>query len=192
MSKGFHTRGYLPHWDLKNATQAITFRLDDSLPKHVIMEWREDLLEIKDDELREKELHRLISKFEDKGHGSCVLKDPVCAGIVREKLRAGDRDAYKLLDWCVMPNHVHTMIRILDETPLSKIVQKWKGGSSVGINRYLGEGGALWHREYYDRLVRDEENYYKCSRYIRMNPVKALLCEKPEDWKFSSAWNEER
>jgi hypothetical protein len=119
MSKGYHYRGYLPHWDLEKATQAITFRLNDSLPQHVIKEWRQDLAEIEDDDLREKELHRLISKFEDTGYGSCVLRDPVCAGIVRDKMQSGDGFAYKLLDWCVMPNHVHVMIRLLDETPLS-------------------------------------------------------------------------
>jgi len=190
MSKGYHNRGYLPHWDLEKATQAITFRLNDSLPKHVIKEWQKDLLEIEDDELREKELHRLISKFEDKGYGSCVLRDPVCAGIIRDKMKSIDGAAYKLLDWCVMPNHVHVMIRMLDETPLAKIIQSWKGGSAVEINRYLGESGTLWHREYYDRLVRDENHHYKCSGYIRLNPVKAGLCEKPEDWEFSSAWKE--
>ena len=97
MSKGFHSRGYLPHWDLKNAIQGITFRLDDSLPKHIVEGWAEDLAEIEDDELREKELHRLISKFEDKGYGSCALADPVCAAIVRDKLLAMDGMSYKLL-----------------------------------------------------------------------------------------------
>lgn len=132
MSRGFHNRGYLPHWDLETATQALTFRLDDSIPKHVIDGWREDFLEIEDDELREKELHRLISKFEDKGYGSCVLRDPMCAGIIQGKMISGHGAAYKLLDWCVMPNHVHVMIRMLDTTPLFDIVQKWKGGSAVG------------------------------------------------------------
>lgn len=36
MNKGIHTRGYLPHWDFAKSTQAVTFRLADSVPADVI------------------------------------------------------------------------------------------------------------------------------------------------------------
>jgi REP element-mobilizing transposase RayT len=58
------------------------------------------------------------------------------------------------------------------------------------INRILKRSGTLWAADYYDRFIRDEDHYYKCRSYIRMNPVKAKLCENPEDWEFSSAWKE--
>jgi putative DNA methylase len=89
-----------------------------------------------------------------------------------------------------MPNHVHVLIRLLPDHSLSGIIQKWKGGSSMEINRLLERTGTVWAADYYDRIVRDEDHYYKCRNYIRNNPVKAGLCEKPEDWKFSSAWKE--
>ena len=41
--KGHHQRGYLPHRDYGGALQAITFRLADSLPVHVVEKWKEEL-----------------------------------------------------------------------------------------------------------------------------------------------------
>jgi len=187
MNKGLYTRGYLPHWDFKNATQAVTFRLDDAVPRHLVKERKQDLEEIENNEIREKELRRLIAKYEDAGHGSCILRDYDCAEIVKDELLKNHEISYKLLDWCVMPNHVHVMFRTLNETPMHQILNSWKGASSRKMNELLGRAGKLWQRESYDRLVRDGDHHYACRRYIRRNPVKAGLCEKPEDWKFPSA-----
>jgi REP element-mobilizing transposase RayT len=55
------------------------------------------------------------------------------------------------------------------------------------INHFLGRSGTVWAADYYDRLIRDEDHYYKCRSYIRKNPVKAGLCDEPQDWEFSSA-----
>jgi len=44
----------------------------------------------------------------------------------------------------------------------------------------------VWHREFWDRYIRDEEHYYDTIEYIHNNPVKARLVNKPEDWKWSS------
>jgi hypothetical protein len=90
MGKGIYTRGFLPHWDFDRSTQAITFRLADSVPAEVIKLWNHEL---------------------------------------------------------------DTMI---------------------------------------DSNVRDIDHLHNCIAYIRNNPVKAALCDKPEDWPFSSAgvnWN---
>ncbi|MDP4847823.1 MAG: transposase, partial [Akkermansiaceae bacterium] len=187
MNKGLYTRGYLPHWDFKNAVQAVTFRLEDAVPRHIVKGWKQDLEEIEDNEIREKELRRLVAKYEDEGHGSCILRDYDCATIVQDVLLKNHEITYKLLDWCVMPNHVHVMFQTLNETPMHQVLNGWKGASSREINELLGRSGKLWQRESYDRMVRDEDHYYACRKYIRKNPVKARLCEKPEDWNVSSA-----
>ena len=187
MGKGIYTRGYLPHWDFEGSVQAVTFRLGDSAPGKLIETWRKEL-EIEVDELaKQKEIHRRISKYEDAGHGESHLKRADCAIIVQGKRIAGHSSSYRLIDWCIMPNHVHALIRLEGEAVLAEIVQAWKGGSAVEINRLLGRSGPLWQRDYYDRFVRDMDHFHDCRIYIRNNPVKAGLCEKPEDWKFSSA-----
>ena len=48
-------------------------------------------------------------------------------------------------------------------------------------------------REYWDRFIRDEQHFTAAIEYIHMNPVKAGLVEKAEDWYWSSAggWGKE-
>lgn len=46
---------------------------------------------------------------------------------------------------------------------------------------------SLWQREYWDRFIRDENHFQKAIEYIHMNPVKAGLVTKPEEWHFSSS-----
>jgi hypothetical protein len=48
-------------------------------------------------------------------------------------------------------------------------------------------------REYWDRFIRNEKHFTAAVEYIHMNPVKAGLVEKAEDWYWSSAggWGKE-
>jgi REP element-mobilizing transposase RayT len=191
--KGIHRRGYLPHWDFADSVQGITFRLADSVPAEVIAEWRDDLqslLKNPDPEISsaaQADLHRKIAKYEDAGHGRCDLADAECAGIVQEAMKAGHGASYKLIEWCVMPNHVHALVRLLGPMTLGNIVKVWKGGTAVQINRLKGHGGSFWMRDYHDRFIRDLDHFLNAKAYIRNNPVKAGLCKTPEGWMFSSA-----
>jgi len=187
MNRGIHSRGYLPHWDFAKSVQAITFRLADSVPKNIIRKWKEELAPIADDALCQKELHHRIAKYEDTGHGEAILADPVCASIIQNKLIECHGVSCKLIDWVIMPNHVHVMIRLFEGFSLSTIIQGWKGASSSEINRHLCRSCTLWAPDYYDRYIRDLDHYHDCRAYILNNPVKARLCAKPEDWRFSSA-----
>ena len=187
MNKGIYSRGYLPHWDFKNATQGITFRLADSVPMTLVKQWRRELLDLRDEQSRQKELHQRIARYEDLGHGDAFLIRADCSDALQQTLTGGHPDRYRLIDWCIMPNHVHVLIQINEGSNLGGIIRSWKGTSSFIINGQLGRTGPLWQREYHDRLVRDLNHFQNCRAYIRNNPVKAKLCEKPEDWKFSSA-----
>ncbi len=187
MGRGIYHRGYLPHWDFEGSLQAITFRLADSVPKERITAWKRELVSVSDDQSRQKQLHHRIAKYEDAGHGDAILGNPLAAEIIQNKLIAGHPDSYRLIEWCVMPNHVHVMIKLAPNVSLSEVVRIWKGGSAAEINRLLNRRGPLWFREYHDRLVRDLDHYHDCRVYIRNNPVKAGLCRTPQDWRYSSA-----
>ena len=45
----------------------------------------------------------------------------------------------------------------------------------------------VWHREYWDRYIRDNNHFKQAVEYIHQNPVKAGLAAKAEDWPWSSA-----
>ncbi len=193
MHKGIHSRGYLPHWDFAGSVQGITFRLADSLPNKVVKEWREELsaeINSPDSEISQKaqaELQQRISHYEDAGHGSCLLSKAEHAKVVQDALIKGHGSNYKLIDWCIMPNHVHVLIRMLDDMSLGKIIKHWKAPTAIEINRMENQTGSLWMLDYHDRLIRDWSHLENARAYIRSNPVKAGLCLKPEDWPFSSA-----
>ena len=74
-----------------------------------------------------------------------------------------------------MPNHVHALFVQKAEHPLEKIIRSWKTFPARQINSLLGRSGSLWQRDYFDRLVRDEQHLANCVRHIRRNPEKAQL-----------------
>lgn len=179
--RGWHSRGYLPHFDLPGLVQFLNYRLDDAMPASRRHEWAA-LLEM-DDGLKRRER---IEAYLDRGLGHCELRDPSAATIVEENWLHGDGKDYRLLAWVVMPNHVHLLVEIWQK-PLAQLIKDWKGYTARSINRVLGRSGKLWQDDYWDRHIRDEDHYRKVVHYIEANPVKAGLVKTPDQWSFSSA-----
>jgi REP element-mobilizing transposase RayT len=173
-----HSRGRLPHWQVDEAVYFVTFRLEDSLPFHVVLSLKEE---------RERVLREALSSDRakldlafsmrldeqlDHGHGSCVLRD--YGELVSNGLRHFDGDRYQLHAWCVMPNHVHVLMHIAHGGDLPKIVHSWKSYTAHKIGL-----GRIWQREYFDRLIRSPQEFADTQGYIRSNPAKAGLRNWP-------------
>lgn len=198
-NRGYYTRGYLPHFDLSHAIQHITYRLADSLPRLVLEQMQSEVkTSFPDDEKRKSELRQRIETYLDAGHGSCILQVPEVAACVIDTWRHFDGKRYHLLEWVVMPNHCHVLIEQIEGVSLGKIVLSWKNYTARWINGYKSRAGArlsrensddgkVWHREYWDRYIRNERHFLAARDYIIMNPVKAGLVAKPSDWPWSSA-----
>ena len=180
--KGWHSRGYLPHFDSPDVIQSITFRLADSLPRSYELDRALESVPDRPDARR----HRLESLL-DNGRGACVLKDPRAARIVEDALLYLDGQRYRLLAWVVMPNHVHVLIEIIEGYSLSRILQSWKVRTARECNRALGTSGRFWEPEYYDRYIRNERHLQNAILYIHSNPVVAGLVSEPQLWPFGSA-----
>jgi putative transposase len=73
------------------------------------------------------------------------------------------------------------------EFELGAVVRSWKRFSANQINRVADRAGGLWARDYFDRYMRDQKQFDAAKHYIEMNPVDAGLCDRPTDWRFSSA-----
>ena len=70
---------------------------------------------------------------------------------------------------------------------LRKMMQGLKSVTARYANQILSrERIPFWQQEYYDHVCRNEAEFSKICGYIAMNPVKARLAQKPEDWKWSS------
>jgi REP element-mobilizing transposase RayT len=188
---GWHSRGYLPHFDRPGLVQSVTFRLHDSVPLDLVARWRDEMglaVRTPATDPRHVALRARIARYEDAGHGACWLADPRLAELVEHALLHFDAVRYRLLEWCVMPNHVHTLLETMDGHPVPDVVRSWKTFTAREGNRLLGREGPFWMRDYFDRFIRDEVHLAVAREYVRGNPVKVRLCATPEAWRWSSAW----
>lgn len=186
----------LPHWTMDGATYFVTFRLEDSLPKSVLDAWLYERENIEKAAIRRgrpliaeerKRLNYLYSekvgKYLDAGHGACWMRDDNIASIVANSLQHFDGDRYDLYAWCVMPNHVHSVLRPLARHELPQILHSWKSFSAHAANKLLRRNGQFWEEEYYDHLIRDEADFRHCVEYTLANPEMAGLI----NWKWVSS-----
>jgi REP element-mobilizing transposase RayT len=188
--KGWHSRGYLPHIDQPGLVQSITFHLHDSVPQTVLKSWKLELGLRKNtsaDDPRQVELRKRQERYEDQGYGSCVLRQDDAATIVQDTLLLFDGQRYRLLAWCVMPNHVHALIETFAEHLLPDVIHSWKSFTASAINRITGARGHLWMADYFDRFIRDQAHLEAVIAYIENNSVKAGLVANAADWRYSSA-----
>jgi len=196
---------YLPHWSKQGAIYVVTFRLADAVPSEVSKSWRLERQQIVEraqqkgrplTHIEQIELHRLYSEkiesFLDAGHGECLLRKPQLTEIVHNALKHFDGERYKLIAWAVMPNHVHVILRPLAGHELPEIVHSWKSFTSKQISRRLDRQGSLWMDEYYDHLIRDEDDFRNQVDYVLANPEKAGLQDWPWCGMRDSISDEER
>ena len=180
-------RNRLPHWQQDERTYFVTFHLADSIPRAKMMEWlseraawlRWNTPPWSEEQQREyaRRFGRTIERWLDAGEGACLLRDPDVAEIVRNAFSHFGGSRCDLHSWVVMPNHVHLLVSLREGQTLDGLMQSWKGFTSRAINRLLGRSGALWQKDYYDRLIRNAEHFWNCANYIRNNPAKARLAE---------------
>jgi REP element-mobilizing transposase RayT len=121
-------------------------------------------------------------------------------GVARTALFRDDIDRGRFLDllagvvvrfewtchaYCVMTTHYHLLV----QTPvpnLSAGMQRLNSCYVQQFNRRHREEGARLKRRFDDVLVKSESHALELFRYISMNPVRAEIRSRPEQWKWSS------
>jgi putative transposase len=93
--------------------------------------------------------------------------------------------AYLLHEFVVMPDHIHVLLT--PKTSLEKAVQFIKGGFSYRAKKELGSNLEVWQKGFSDHRIRGASDYRIHQIYILQNPVRKHLCEKVEDYPYSSA-----
>jgi putative transposase len=190
-------RSSLPHWTQAGTLCFITWRTWDSLPKSVLAKWlaaRAKWLQTNGiDSLAKNwrsqaeklplakriELRNLISeRWEsslDECHGACELRRPECAQIVADSLLSKDGIAWYLMDFVIMPNHVHLLVAFPTVQAMFKQCSSWKHFTAVQLNRLLGRNGRFWEEDQFDHLLRSDDDFLRFRAYIANNPKTAHL-----------------
>ena len=88
--------------------------------------------------------------------------------------------------YCLMPNHVHMIMVPADEDGLRCAIGEAHRRYTRMINQRQDCRGHLWQERFHS-FVMDEAHLLAVARYLERNPVRAGLCESPEDWPWSSA-----
>ncbi len=115
-----------------------------------------------------------------------IYRDDLDRRMYLRVLRSTVEDRHwRLLAYCLMDNHVHLLI----ETPRANLGDgmRWMHGTYAGgFNKRHGRSGHLFQGRFGSVRIKTDEQLWAVAVYIAMNPVKAGLCRRPEDWTWSS------
>ncbi|HEY8002561.1 MAG TPA: transposase [Solirubrobacterales bacterium] len=95
------------------------------------------------------------------------------------------RQRWRCLAYCLMGNHVHLLL----ETPcanLSPGMQRLQGRYAQTFNSRHGRSGHVFQGRYGAVRITSDGQLCAAAAYIARNPVEATLCERPEQWRWSS------
>lgn len=102
------------------------------------------------------------------------------------------KDVYgvKVYAYCLMTNHIHLVMEPPEEVAmLAKLMKRLAGRQTRYANRLDGRCGTLWESRYKSSAIQTEKYLLACCRYVELNPVRARLVARPEDYRWSSYHN---
>jgi len=174
------THHNLTHWQQDQTWIFLTWRLSDSIPKSILLDWKrkqETFLKLHpkpwDDETAATHHRRFIMALEttlDEAHGSCCLARH--HQIVSHAFQHFDGERYHLDSFVVMPNHVHLLLSPISNHTLPDIVHSLKSFTAKEINKAQNQTGPIWQPDYWDRLIRSRKHLDWTQKYIQENPTK--------------------
>lgn len=88
--------------------------------------------------------------------------------------------------YVLMPNHSHLILEIPNENPISKIIHFVAASYALYFNKRYNRVGHLFQGRFKSILVEKDAYLLELSRYLHLNPIKAGLAKRPEDYKWSS------
>ncbi|MBB6446986.1 REP element-mobilizing transposase RayT [Bacillus benzoevorans] len=93
--------------------------------------------------------------------------------------------SFNLQAYCLMPNHVHLQAECI-ETPPSQIMNFIHTKYAKYFNKRYDYTGHVFENRYGSELITSINYELEASRYIHLNPVKANLVSRPEEYLWSS------
>ena len=205
-TEDIYYRRNLPHYHPSGYPLFITFRLAGSLPLEMVAEVRAqrefELKALKQNtpDERYKVEKRCFDRYDDWldrcEFGPHWLQACSIAQIAAKEIHNLNGDRYRLLTYCIMPNHVHLLIGSLvsgeanhrgrsAKYPVSDTLRLLKGRTARECNLELKRNGSLWQHESYDHVIRNEQELEQTILYILHNPVKANLVREWKNWPFT-------
>jgi putative transposase len=92
----------------------------------------------------------------------------------------------KVFAFCLMTNHVHLLLAPSSTEGLAKLMKTLAARMTRYRNKLEGRSGTLWESRYKSSVVQSDRYLLACCRYIELNPVRAGMVERVEDYRWSS------
>ena len=89
--------------------------------------------------------------------------------------------------YVIMPNHIHLFCSPANSESVA--VAQWAAYWKRLVSLTLPDHQPIWQRDCWDTQLRSHESYTEKWEYVRSNPVRAGLVEKPEDWPYQGIIN---
>jgi putative transposase len=98
-----------------------------------------------------------------------------------------DKSVSKVWAYCLMNNHFHLLVAPYGLGGLGKLLHGLTFRYAQYFNNKYARTGRLWQNRYFSCTVDKDEYLWSVAKYIEMNPVRARIVKKPEEWRWSSA-----
>ena len=105
--------------------------------------------------------------------------------LIKETVDYYIYDKYHIISYCLMDNHVHILIKI-GEKPLGQFIGRINSKYAKYYNKKYNYIGHLFQDRYFSEIIESDAQMLETSRYIHLNPVRAKMVEKPENYEWSS------
>jgi putative transposase len=106
--------------------------------------------------------------------------------LYRDLLAASCRAAnVEVWSWVLMPNHVHLILTPTDADGLRRALAPVHRRYAGVVHARLHRTGHFWQGRF-GAVAMDEAHLATAARYIALNPVRARLVERAQDWRWSS------
>jgi REP-associated tyrosine transposase len=128
-------------------------------------------------------IHHVWARGNDRGR---VFWDDGDRGIYLAMLgEVTTSQQWRCFAYCLMDNHVHLIVETPDAN-LGDGMQRLHGLYAQDLNERRGRSGHVFQGRYGVNLITSDQQLWATVAYVARNPVDAGLCERPEDWRWSS------
>ncbi|MBI4710899.1 MAG: transposase [Candidatus Omnitrophica bacterium] len=117
-----------------------------------------------------------------------ILKDQEdFNAFFRMELWAKKKFPIRLFHYAIMNTHFHYVLQAIDKETLSAHFAYLKWHYTKWVREKYGWKGPLWRERYKSIPIENESYLSTCGSYVEYNPVRAGICNRPEDYPFSSS-----
>ncbi|MBU3143451.1 transposase [Clostridium sp. CF012] len=95
------------------------------------------------------------------------------------------KNKHYIIAYVLMTNHIHLVVETTD-CDISDFIKRVHSRYAGNFNKKYNYIGHLFQGRYKSELIEDDCYMLEVSRYVHLNPVRAKMVKKPEDYRWSS------